>query len=95
MPTIRKFSADDWPALQTMARRSFTAPQVSPVEYAYADLETVLEKAREFTEVTHNHPEGIKGGQATAVAIFLARTWKSKDNIKSKCPEWRSCLKST
>ena len=58
------------------------AMRISPVGYAFDDLETVLEKAREFTEVTHNHPEGIKGGQATAAAIFLARSWKSKDNIK-------------
>ncbi|WP_045221972.1 ADP-ribosylglycohydrolase family protein [Desulfonatronum thioautotrophicum] len=58
------------------------AMRVSPVGYAYDDLETVLEKAKEFTEVTHNHPEGIKGGQTTAAAIFLARSWKSKDNIK-------------
>ncbi len=56
--------------------------RISPVGFAYDDLEAVLKKAREFTEVTHNHPEGIKGGQATAATIFLARTWKSKDNIK-------------
>ncbi len=41
-----------------------------------------MQKAVEFTGVTHNHPEGIKGGQATAAAIFLARTGKSKDEIK-------------
>jgi ADP-ribosylglycohydrolase len=58
------------------------AMRISPVGFAYDDLETFLEKAREFTEFTHNHPEGIKGGQATAAAIFLARSWKSKDNIK-------------
>ena len=58
------------------------AMRISPVGYAYNDLEIVLEKAREFTEITHNHPEGIKGGQATAAAIFLARTGKSKNEIK-------------
>ncbi len=58
------------------------AMRISPVGYAFDDLETVLEKAREFTEVTHNHPEGIKGGQATAAAIFLARTGKTKDQTK-------------
>ncbi len=58
------------------------AMRISPVGYAYDDLETVQSKAKEFTEITHNHPEGIKGGQATAAAIFLARSWKSKDNIK-------------
>jgi ADP-ribosylglycohydrolase len=59
------------------------AMRISPVGYAYADLETVLQKSREFTEVTHNHPEGIKGGQATAAAIFLARQRQSKDQIQN------------
>lgn len=58
------------------------AMRISPVGYAYDDLDTVLHKAREFTEITHNHPEGIKGGQATAAAIFLARTGKSKAEIR-------------
>jgi ADP-ribosylglycohydrolase len=58
------------------------AMRISPVGYAYNDLDTVLKKAKEFTEVTHNHPEGIKGGQATAAAIFLARKGESKTAIK-------------
>ena len=58
------------------------AMRISPVGYAYDDLQTVLDKAAEFTGVTHNHPEGIKGGQATAAAIFLARRGKSKNEIK-------------
>lgn len=58
------------------------AMRISPVGFAYNDLDTVLEKAEVFTMVTHNHPEGIKGGQATAAAIFLARTGSSKDQIK-------------
>jgi ADP-ribosylglycohydrolase len=58
------------------------AMRISPVGYAYNDLDTVLQKAAEFTEITHNHPEGIKGGQATAAAIFLARTGTSKADIK-------------
>ena len=58
------------------------AMRISPVSYAYNDLDTVLAKAEEFTAVTHNHPEGIKGGQATAAAIFLARTGKSKAEIR-------------
>lgn len=59
------------------------AMRISPVGFAYDDLETVLKKAKEFTEVTHNHPEGIKGGQATAAAILMARQCKSKDEIKT------------
>lgn len=58
------------------------AMRISPVGYAYDDLDTVLRKAAEFTEITHNHPEGIKGGQATAGAIFLARTGKTKHEIR-------------
>ena len=58
------------------------AMRISPVGFAYDDLDTVLQRANEFTEVTHNHPEGIKGGQATAAAIFLARTGKSKAEIR-------------
>lgn len=58
------------------------AMRISPVGYAYGDLDTILKKAREFTEVTHNHPEGVRGAQATAAAIFLARTGESKDAIK-------------
>lgn len=59
-----------------------SAMRVSPVGWAYNDLETVLQKAKESAEVTHNHPEGIKGAQATAAAIFLARTGNSKEKIK-------------
>ena len=58
------------------------AMRISPVGYAYNDIDTVLQKAAEFTEITHNHPEGIKGGQATAAAIYLARMGKSKSEIK-------------
>jgi len=58
------------------------AMRISPVGYAYDDLQTVLDKAAVFTEVTHNHPEGIKGAQATAASIFLARLGRSKADIK-------------
>jgi ADP-ribosylglycohydrolase len=58
------------------------AMRISPVGYAYEDLDMVLQKSREFTEITHNHPEGVKGGQATAAAIFLARRGTSKAEIK-------------
>jgi ADP-ribosylglycohydrolase len=58
------------------------AMRISPVGYSYNDLDTVLLKAAESTEITHNHPEGIKGGQATVSAIFLAQTGKSKAEIK-------------
>ncbi len=56
--------------------------RVSPVGFAYGSLEEVLLEARKSAEITHNHVEGIKGAQATASAIFLARTGKSKSEIK-------------
>lgn len=59
-----------------------SAMRVSPVGWAYNDLDTVLLKAKESAEVTHNHPEGIKGAQATASAIFLSRTNNTKKEIK-------------
>lgn len=60
-----------------------SAMRVSPVGFAFDDLDTVLTEAKRSAEVTHNHPEGIKGAQATASAIFLARTGHSKGEIKS------------
>ena len=59
-----------------------SAMRVSPVGWAYDSLEDVLLQAKRSAEVTHNHPEGIKGALATAAAVFLARTGSSKDNIK-------------
>ncbi len=59
-----------------------SAMRVSPVGFACDSLEDVLEQARVTATVTHNHPEGIKGAQATAAAIFLSRTGNSKDEIK-------------
>ena len=58
------------------------AMRISPVGFAFGKLEDVLDKARKYTEITHDHPEGIKGAQATAAAIFLARTGAAKKEIK-------------
>jgi len=60
-----------------------SAMRVSPVGYAFDTIEDVLSQARLSAEVTHNHPEGVKGAQATAAAIFLARTGQSKDEIRA------------
>jgi len=59
-----------------------SAMRVSPIAHAFNDLETVLAEAKKSAEVTHNHPEGIKGAQAIAAAVFLARTGKNKIEIK-------------
>ena len=50
-------------------------------------LEETLVAAKRSAEVTHNHPEGIKGAQATAACVFLARTSKSKQEIKKYVEE--------
>ncbi len=60
-----------------------SAMRVSAVGFAYNDLEAVMNEAKRSAEVTHNHPEGIKGAQATAVAIFMARKGQSKEDIKT------------
>jgi ADP-ribosylglycohydrolase len=60
-----------------------SAMRVSPIGLAGGSLDEVLAKARQSAEVTHNHPEGIRGAQATAVAVYLARTGRGKSEIKS------------
>ena len=60
-----------------------SAMRVSSVAWLYHDLNTVRRMARVSAEVTHNHPEGIKGAEATAAAIFLARTGCGKEEIKT------------
>ncbi len=59
-----------------------SAMRVSSVSWYFDDLETVLKAAEASASVTHNHPEGIKGAQATATAIFLARTGQGKEHIR-------------
>jgi ADP-ribosylglycohydrolase len=61
-----------------------SAMRVSPVGFAFDTVEQVLAVAEQSAAVTHNHPEGIKGAQATALAIFMARHGKSKDTIRSE-----------
>jgi len=58
-----------------------SAMRVSPVGFAFNTIDEVLKEAQRSAEVTHNHPEGIKGAQAIASAIFLARTGKEKKEI--------------
>ncbi|NPD82390.1 dinitrogenase reductase [Prevotella sp. PINT] len=59
-----------------------SAMRVSACGFAFDTLEQTLEAAKASAEVTHNHPEGIKGAQATAAAIFLARTGHGKEEIR-------------
>jgi len=59
-----------------------SAMRVSSASWLFDDIDTVRRMARLSAEVTHNHSEGIKGAEATAAAIFLARTGKRKEEIK-------------
>src|SRR5262249_40027861 len=60
-----------------------SAMRVSPVGFACDSLGDVLAQARASAEVTHNHPEGVRGAQATAAAVFLARSGSTKADIKA------------
>jgi ADP-ribosylglycohydrolase len=57
--------------------------RVSPAGLLGRTLGEALDMARKVTEVTHNHPEGLKGAAATAHAIFLARSRVGPDEIRS------------
>ena len=59
-----------------------SAMRVSAVGWLFDTLEETREKARLTAEVTHDHPEGIKGAEAASSAIFLARTGRSKEEIR-------------
>jgi ADP-ribosylglycohydrolase len=58
------------------------AMRVSPVGFAFDTVATVLREAAKTAKISHNHPVGIKGAQATALAVFLARVARDKDRIK-------------
>lgn len=59
-----------------------SAMRVSPVGFAFESVDDVMRHARRSAQVSHNHPEGIKGAQATALAVFLARKDEDKATIR-------------
>lgn len=59
-----------------------SAMRVAPVGWAFDELERVLAEAKRSAEVTHSHAEGIRGAQAIAGAIFLARKGASKRELR-------------
>jgi ADP-ribosylglycohydrolase len=65
-----------------------SAMRTSSIGFFFNNETDVLKSAREFAEVTHNHPEGVKGAQATAAAIYLARQGSSKEDIKNYISQW-------
>ena len=64
-----------------------SAMRISPVGFARESIKDVLEEAAKSAAVTHNHPEGIKGAQATSLAIFMGRKGKTKDDIRQMIGE--------
>jgi ADP-ribosylglycohydrolase len=56
--------------------------RVSPIGFAFDTLEQVLEEAQKSAEITHNHPEGIKGAQSVAAAVFMCRTGFNKEELR-------------
>ncbi len=61
-----------------------SAMRVSPVGWAFGSEDEVLRQARLSAEITHDHPEGIKGAQATALAVYLARTGADKETLRAR-----------
>ncbi|MFP3927776.1 MAG: ADP-ribosylglycohydrolase family protein [Desulfobacteraceae bacterium] len=60
------------------------AMRVSPVGFAFEREKDVLDEARKTAEVSHDHPEGIKGAQATALGVFLAGQGRTKAEISEE-----------
>lgn len=63
------------------------AMRVSACGWFADNLRQAKELSRAVTEVTHNHPEGLKGAEAVTIAVFLARTGSTKDDIRRKISE--------
>lgn len=61
-----------------------SAMRVSPVGFAFDTEEDVLREARATAEISHDHPEGVKGAQATALAVYLARAGRGKEAIRER-----------
>jgi ADP-ribosylglycohydrolase len=64
-----------------------SAMRVSPVGFAFDSLDRVLEEAERSSIVTHDHPDAVLGAQATAAAVFLARTGTSKAEMRGYIQE--------
>jgi len=64
-----------------------SAMRVAPVGLACSDVASVLREAERSAAPTHNHPEGIKGAQATALTVFLARRGAAKEEIRKEIAE--------
>ncbi|MEM9929288.1 MAG: ADP-ribosylglycohydrolase family protein [Bacteroidota bacterium] len=79
--TFRKWMRDELTEPYTSWGNG-SAMRVSPVGWLFNDLETVLAEAKRSADPTHGHPEGVKGAQAIAASIFLARQGGQKEDIR-------------
>ena len=61
-----------------------SAMRVSPVGWAFDTVDEVLEQAKQSAQISHDHPEGIRGAQAIALAVLLARQGADKATLKSE-----------
>ena len=65
-----------------------SAMRISPVGFTARDVEEAKKLSAAVTRVSHNHPEGMKGAEVTAVAIVMARKGKSKTEIRAAMEEY-------
>lgn len=65
-----------------------SAMRVSPIAWAFDTPQRVMMEAQQSAGITHAHPEGIKGAQATALAVYMARAGAGKDQIRAVMDEW-------
>lgn len=65
-----------------------SAMRVSPVGWAFKTPQEVMMEAQQSASITHAHFEGVKGAQATALAVYMARVGAGKDQIKAVMSEW-------
>lgn len=86
------FEQDDHP-IPYHSYGNGAAMRISPVGWVCDTLEETIELSKLTTEISHDHPEGIKGAEAIAVAIFMARMGCSKEEIREKMIEYYPELK--
>jgi ADP-ribosylglycohydrolase len=61
-----------------------SAMRVSPIGWAFDSVERVLVEAKRCADVTHNHPEGVRGAQAVALSVYLARRGADKSELRQE-----------
>jgi ADP-ribosylglycohydrolase len=65
-----------------------SAMRVSPVAWAFGNIKDILRAAKQSAEISHNHPEGIKGAQTISEAIYLLRHGIAKDEVVKNVLQW-------